>query len=1515
MPTNLKDVIRSLMPRGAAWAVRSGYDWDKFISGSGLNWGIMDDFMKSLGSIRDPQRTPILSDLEKEFGIIPQDSLTDQERRDNLDALKYQLARPGDLDGLQDLLTDSGFLCTVSKNNPKIDPTLYILDQDLLVNGDIVIDQYKLWTMVANNTSPIPAGCPAFAGHDNAHAGMYSAVQTTLKKFYIPRKSNVFVDWEMEYKGVTEWDAVNAATLTKETDSPPNGMQYLRVKRNGVNNPGATQLTGLSALVIPGREYRLTGWARGDGTYYPYIGRQAVGAGTPYWTGIPSTTWQRINTTITPDTNGELILYSSASAGTGYSDFDEIYISETANIPSDRHNYIFYVHGGVTGYTDINGSDFEEIGNAYWDAEAQTLLEKENPTHTNAWYDDFKSDATVILNRGVATGAPTISDGVTLNGSTQYITYALFGSEFNSSNISIIVEFTPDFYPGENVLRTLFEADDTLGADRYYVKKQNTASSNTLDIMLGNTAIASIALEDYVNFWRYNVNNTLIISSTTGDTDVWLNGHLILDSDNTAWAAANPIELHAGSDLAGSNFYKGVLSAIYVEKSRVNASDAEKLTQRGWHDWQDEKVRSKRQTALQEIEPVQPDADYGASYKMDIDGANNVWSQAWLNHMLDGNCEKTGFADYTATNANLSKSLASPYSGKRNLVVTGTGAIPSASQVITTIGRDYRVVGWAKGDGTRAPEVLDGVVQLWLGTSSTSWQAFDVTYTAAATTVYLAINGGGAADVCEFDQIGVYEISPATDLDMEAVGFAAWGSVNAPITTKDTTDPYSGSKCARIAFGGVANPAITQTAFTVGSEYRLGGWARSDGTQVPRIQDGAVVIWTGTATADIWQRFDIFFTAANTFLYLELFGGGGYVEFDDITISPALDPRIGTSVNASNETTQYGRSIDFDGAGDQITLGGAAHPGFSIEAQTISAWFRPDDVTSIQGIISNGNAAANMQAMYINASGTLVYSASNGAAEQSASTPIISGKWYHAVGTRYYDGVNTYLNLYINGTLEESSNFAGPPNLANTTAIIGQHGAGDDFDGDISEVSAMPGWKDATWVAAEYARGYTALTNGSYAEQLLTSDAAHRPLTGQAYGDGSSGYPMIMTRDAISNEWKVDFFGTNSTSEQSINTITSMGGVDWTIRQSANNWTWRDVAYGEPNGTPLFVAVAASGVGTRVQTSPDGITWTARNSAANHQWQSITYGEPNGTPLFVAVADSSVGERVQTSPDGINWTIRTSAADLIWEDVCYGVVNGSGLFVAVARDGVLGSVMTSPDGINWTLRNSANANQWRGVCHGQGMFVAVASSGAGNRVQTSPDGITWTERANSIDNNFYAVQYGNGRFVAVATSGAATQRAMYSLNGIDWFTGVSVASNNWYDIAFGNGLFVACAVTGTGNRIMTSPDGYNWTARLTPKKDSIAAGWHGITFGNGTFVGVSWNGITDSVLTSTSGIDAIRLYNKVSTDGSVKFDNISTLSPTFTRCEVSSGREDEFKRIILRYKPMDSWAGLMVDFV
>jgi hypothetical protein len=241
----------------------------------------------------------------------------------------------------------------------------------------------------------------------------------------------------------------------------------------------------------------------------------------------------------------------------------------------------------------------------------------------------------------------------------------------------------------------------------------------------------------------------------------------------------------------------------------------------------------------------------------------------------------------------------------------------------------------------------------------------------------------------------------------------------------------------------------------------------------------------------------------------------------------------------------------------------------------------------------------------------------------------------------------------------------------------------------------------------------------------------------------------------------------------------------------------------------------AVGSNSSHMTSTDGITWTAVTTI-NHSWKGIAYG--NNT--WVAVGERSYSQgRVMYSTNGTTWTDQVgTTVGKNWSSLTF----GNGLFVAVS-DEIAGTttqqVTTSPDGVTWTTRSSSTAAEWKSV-----VYDAAANSGA-------------------------------GLFVAVAED-----RVMTSTNGTDWTT-QTVPTGRWTDVAYGNGLWVATQSLydneTTQNRIVTSPDGVNWTARST--LTSTDRNWTGIVYGNGEWVAISSN--FTGVMTSSDAINWTAQYS------------------------------------------------------
>lgn len=185
--------------------------------------------------------------------------------------------------------------------------------------------------------------------------------------------------------------------------------------------------------------------------------------------------------------------------------------------------------------------------------------------------EQFFTPAYVADNGATVVGAPTISEGVTLNGTSQYLTY---DGQFlhNEAEITIEVFFAPDFATDEDVIRFLF--DSPVG-ERYSVLKFDNAANNVLRVNLGDTTIVDIAEGVYSPYWYVGGLNHLVIAGTTGATDVYLNNNLIVDGDATAWTPETPATFYVGSNNGGVQWFDGQLGEVSVYNRKYTAAEVE----------------------------------------------------------------------------------------------------------------------------------------------------------------------------------------------------------------------------------------------------------------------------------------------------------------------------------------------------------------------------------------------------------------------------------------------------------------------------------------------------------------------------------------------------------------------------------------------------------------------------------------------------------------------------------------------------------------------------------------------------------------------------------------------------------------------------------------------------------------------------------------------------------------------------------------------------------------------------
>lgn len=159
----MRAVYNALMPPGAIWEPEEGKDFDKLLDGMAENAEVVRAFLAALADIRRPSKTVILSDLEKEFGIVTNTNLTDDDRRTQLAAVKSAKGGNGSKDFLEDSLQAAGFNVFVYENDPAVDPGGLLDAEEYAVAGH----ENKLAAILASEDWPLVffvAGTATFGG-------------------------------------------------------------------------------------------------------------------------------------------------------------------------------------------------------------------------------------------------------------------------------------------------------------------------------------------------------------------------------------------------------------------------------------------------------------------------------------------------------------------------------------------------------------------------------------------------------------------------------------------------------------------------------------------------------------------------------------------------------------------------------------------------------------------------------------------------------------------------------------------------------------------------------------------------------------------------------------------------------------------------------------------------------------------------------------------------------------------------------------------------------------------------------------------------------------------------------------------------------------------------------------------------------------------------------------------------------------------------------------------------------
>lgn len=136
MTVDYKDILSSLLPDGPIWRPAEGKGFDLLLDAMGQNEDRIREYLATLADLRNPDRTPLLSDLEKEYGIKTNNNITEDDRRSQLAGVMFARRADGSLDFLETQLNRAGFNMRVYHNAPAVDPAGLIYGQAQIYCGD-----------------------------------------------------------------------------------------------------------------------------------------------------------------------------------------------------------------------------------------------------------------------------------------------------------------------------------------------------------------------------------------------------------------------------------------------------------------------------------------------------------------------------------------------------------------------------------------------------------------------------------------------------------------------------------------------------------------------------------------------------------------------------------------------------------------------------------------------------------------------------------------------------------------------------------------------------------------------------------------------------------------------------------------------------------------------------------------------------------------------------------------------------------------------------------------------------------------------------------------------------------------------------------------------------------------------------------------------------------------------------------------------------------------------------------
>ena len=227
MPESIsRSALNGSLPPGVLWIPAAGGDLDLLLDGMAANMELSRIDFNDLASMRNPLLTPILDDLEKEFGIPFDSALTEADRREQLEQAKTARQGDGTDTFMQAQLQLAGFDVQVHQNEPAVDPDILLDDTfSIYCDGDgaycgheDAICGSSSGALIANGDEPtnqmlVPASSDYwhlifFIGGDAIRNGITGALESIAPALVPVSRYGELIRLIVKYKPLHAWCGV-----------------------------------------------------------------------------------------------------------------------------------------------------------------------------------------------------------------------------------------------------------------------------------------------------------------------------------------------------------------------------------------------------------------------------------------------------------------------------------------------------------------------------------------------------------------------------------------------------------------------------------------------------------------------------------------------------------------------------------------------------------------------------------------------------------------------------------------------------------------------------------------------------------------------------------------------------------------------------------------------------------------------------------------------------------------------------------------------------------------------------------------------------------------------------------------------------------------------------------------------------------------------------------------------------------------------------------------------------------